>query len=188
MLSKLDIINAMLGSIGQLPVNDPEEDNDLVTAANQILQRVLEREQAPGWWFNTEHWTLAYDAEADRIRLPDNVLSVYAPERTLVKRGQALYDTLAGDWARDASLPCRVVVALQLEDLPHQMQELVCAQAVLQFSNDFDADTAKVLAAAQNSKTARADLGAQHIRSVRANLLQTPWLQRQGAFIGRFRR
>lgn len=175
----------MLGSVGELPVNDLDEENELLTRAKEILALCAENEQARGWWFNTELATLTRDEFSQRIRVPNDVCEIRAENRRLTIRGSAVYDLDLGDFTSEEHIHAEIVRVLPVDQLPKVAGTLVERSAVLRFQRAYDADESKTRLLVADYQLALQDCNAAHTRNVRANPLMSPYQQHVWAQIGR---
>lgn len=185
-MKKIDIINAMLGSVGELPVNDlQDEENELLVAANNILNLQMRSEQAVGWWYNVENVTLLLERASGRIRISPDIVRVRTDKRRYAIRGQALYDLDRGEYVQDEKVQAEIVRVLPIEELPEIAAILVEKAAVLRFQRAYDADESKTRLLMADYQGALADCKAEHTRNVRAKPLNSPYHLRVKNFIGR---
>jgi hypothetical protein len=175
-LSQLDAVNDMLGLMGELPVNDLENVHPLVPTAVRALRTASDEIQVRRWWFNTEAVTLTPQIETKQILLPHDTLAADPFEgrpRTAV-RGNRLYnlDTQSVEW--DKSVTVRLHRMLPFDELPVLARMVISYKAQLAFGLQYDADPMKLSAIREALADARANLGAEDIRSTRSNLLYKP--------------
>lgn len=173
LLTKLDVVNACLASMGESPANSLNDQNILITSALNALATTSPTEQSPGWYFNIESPTLRPTVEG-YYYVPADVLGL-ATEATpnhIVIRGRRLYDTREGVHL-EGTKPLRVFIVrhLPFEDLPFHAQRTVLSATVVYFQKSYDGDEAKIADAQEDYSRARMLLMAEHIRSVRANML-----------------
>ena len=69
-INTLSAVNACLGTLGELPVNDVDEDHPLVPAALAKIDQETVFLQSDMWWFNVEYPTLFPDPVTKEIRIP----------------------------------------------------------------------------------------------------------------------
>ena len=173
LITKLDIINACLECMGEAPVNSYDELNPIATSAMGALDHCVIAEQAPGWWYNKE--TIKINPTVDgEFYVPTDVLSFDTDLNPpwLTQRGRRVYDRRVGEYYRDTNpLHVSIIRLVDFDDLPYQAKLLVRAATQLQFQSSFDADESKVLQAQNAYATAYQLHNAEHIRSVKANMI-----------------
>lgn len=127
--TQLDVVNDMLGLLGEAGVNSLDTEHPLVARGLAYLKVANAREQARGWWFNTESVTLTPTADGEII-LPQETLQVdpISPCEQYAQRGRLLYKLEAGNGSPTkftASVQVWLVRQVAFEDLPTQAQLLV---------------------------------------------------------------
>jgi len=178
-LTELDVVNEMLGALGEIGLNSLVNAPPLATKGLAILRRINAREQAKGWWFNREVMTIAPDANG-YITVPDDVLEADPTDTSLpyIKRGKYMYDPSknAADDPKvfSADMQLHVVRLVSFDDLPMVAQDYVSLSAQKDFVTDMDGDQIKMAALQQDRREAWAVLNAEHTRQVDANLFRTP--------------
>lgn len=185
-LSTLDVVNDMIGTTGELPINSVDEGHPLVPAALRALATSSAREQAKSWWFNKELTDLVPDLNGN-IYLPNDTLRVDPQANNLnyVQRGRRLYkpyEPSAGNkyFFRD-KVRCWLVREIPFEDLPVPAQHVVSYAAQLDFLKAYDADQNKVQQLLVSYKEAWMTLNAEHTRNEGVNILR----RRGGVYDGR---
>ncbi|ATI16342.1 tail protein [Caulobacter phage Lullwater] len=170
-LSELDVINDMLATLGESPLNDLSEDHPLVAAGRRTLRVVSTREQAKKWWFNTELLTLTPDPDKN-IYVPGDTISVDTKDsRDYAQRGRRLYNLTTGSYQFNSKVSIRLVREIPFEDLPVSAADYIATAAILSFCSSYDADQAKVRQLKEDRSIAWATLNAEHIRYKKTNLL-----------------
>lgn len=176
-ITELDIVNSCLKSMGRSPINSLTGGSPIIASALGSLRTAMMEQQGIGWWFNIE--SLSLDADTDGFYyIPADTLAIIpdANPAWMTSRGSRIYDTRVGDYyTGQGKLKVTLTRLIPLDDLPYQAQRLVECGAVLDFQKAFDADQQKVQMATDDYETAFGIIRAQHIRSVKANML------RQGA-------
>jgi hypothetical protein len=149
-MQTLDVVNEMLGTMGEAPLNTLEDPHAFRGACLSTLSNLSRQIQAKGWWFNREKLVLAPSALDSTIYLPGDFISVRVPRnaygqatRNVVQRGRRLYDTEAGTFAFTSSVTVDVVRLIPFQDLPEVAAQYIASKAVLQFQSKYDGDTAK---------------------------------------------
>lgn len=185
MLTKLQVINAMLGSIGESPLNSlDDEENELLVQALQLYDRTLEEVLSEGWWFNTELAVLSYDPNSDRVKVPNDALMVRAENPNYVVRGLALYDTSKGDYVKK-NVKVELIRLLPIEQIPSPACYLVESACSLAFIRYYDADASKINQLNSFYQKNRADTMRMHNKCRRTNVFMNPTMIANYARIGR---
>lgn len=177
-LTELDVINDMLSSMGESPLNILDAGHPLVPAGQRMLKTASWREQAKSWWFNKELTTLSPDV-AGHIFLPYDTIRV-DPQDTLLhytQRGQRLYQPYASasvdKYVFTGPVVCWLVRYLPFDELPATAQLLVSCSAQLDFQKAYDADVNKFQEMKLAYRDALISLNAEHTRSQNVNFLNT---------------
>jgi len=176
MYSKLEVINQMLGVMGELPVNTLSSPHTIVSAGLQELENESIRVQARGWWFNQETPTLTPQSGTNFINLPNNTLQVDTltqfPE--VAARGTRLFNATTSSYEFTAPVDVRLTRYLDFDELPYLARFYVAAGAKLAVQSNYDGDGTKMRKLSQDQSVAYSELHAEHIRSRRANLINRP--------------
>lgn len=172
-MTKLDVVNDMLATLGEVPLNDIDEDNPMTAAALRRLKLVELREQSREWWFNKEQLKLSPDPLTKRITVPADAITVDPWEypHRYVQRGRFIYDSHLGTYEIEHELYCYLVRQIPFEDLPPLAQAYISVCAQIDFQKDYDADRTKAELLMDEKQKAYNLLNAEHIRNVDANLL-----------------
>lgn len=171
--SKLDVVNSLLGKLGQRPVNDLNTTHPLVPTALGYVDRHVSAIQARPWWFNTEYPTLSPQVDTKRIMLPQDTASVDGFDKCprVSARGRWLYNLDDSTYEFEAPLRVALRRLLPFEDLPVLGRQYVQALAVREWLTDRDGDGEKLRQAAIDVAAAWSQLHQEHIRSSQRNLL-----------------
>lgn len=175
MTIELDIINAMLGVVGEEPVST-ESQHPTVLACKPVIQRVNKQFQESGWWFNTDHNIVLSPDSSGIITLPDETLSVQTSESFgYVWRGNKLYDPMNHTYQIAEDVTCtKLVVLLDVNDLPACAASYVLAQAVKTFYINDDYDKNKVRELDVEVLRAWAKVNTEERKVTRQNRLKSP--------------
>lgn len=196
-MSELDVVNDCLSTLGELPVNELDDDHNLIAAARRSFRHCSLREQAKQWWYNTDIVTLSADVDG-YIYTPADAIRVTPVDTQvkLVQRGRRLYDPgTTGNEATYAlkvpSIRCYVVRQVAFEDVPPSMQILIGVASQLKFMVTYDADRQRYQELVTEYQEAYATVNAEHIRNSASNMLEShPTLGRlrqiAGARLGAF--
>lgn len=177
--TELDVVNDMLGAMGELGINTLVNAHPLATKGRNILKTCSAREQSKGWWFNTEVIELAPTSDG-KIVLPDDILKLdpVAPQLNYAMRGGYLYklSTARGEdpYKFDMHITVQLVRLLSFDDLPAPAQDFISLSAQRDFMVDMDGDSLKISELKDQRREAWLTLNSEHIRAVDANLLKNP--------------
>lgn len=190
MLTKLDIVNAMLATLGEVPLNSFNEYHPMLAGASDRIDGTLRSEQARGWWFNKEMATFPHDPTTGEVTLSGDLLTLKPEDpRRYVQRGSRLYDRLNGTYRIGRSVRASIIRLLPLEEVPPTFAEWIKATCVERFQADYDGDTTKGQRLTQQRAEAGVALNAEDIRNSDVNLLETQSLAiKMGAIRPGFRR
>ena len=185
MLSELDVVNEMLSTLGEAPLNELDDEHPLVPAARRIIRIASYRIQAEAWWFNQEHVTLVNDPDTGEVLVPADAIRVDPKDRNwnLVQRGRRLYDPENATYNIGEPVPSVLVRNIPFDDLPPTVQHAVSLTAQVEFNKSYDGDETKLSMLGAALNLARASMHAEHIRNVDANLLLAPAHQAKLNFI-----
>lgn len=187
-VTTLSVVNDMLALLGELPVNDLDDDHALIPRALSQLKTTNELEQGPGYYFNTEFPTLVAQTTG-RIILPDDCISVdlLATSPRVGQRGGYLYnmDDSTYTWEAGKTYRCIMKRLVAFDDLPGPPKGYIRARALQDFNTNIVGDTTKNTTLKEDVRIARIQMMKEHIRYVGANLLYTPSvLAKLGNMIG----
>lgn len=190
-ISELDVINDMLASLGESPVNAVDEDHPLIAAGVRMLRVSSLREQAKSWWFNLEQVTLNPDSLGS-IYVPADSIRVDPTDTTLhyVQRGRRLYKPYSPSseqkYLFTSSVTCWIVRLIPFEDLPPTAAAYISSAAQMDFQKAYDADQLKLAQIKQDKQEALITLNAEHIRNCNVNLLRRPSTMRTLQHLGTY--
>lgn len=176
-ITELDVINDMLASLGELPVNAVTEDHPLVAAGLRMLRVCNLREQAKTWWFNKELVTLSPDAATGFIYVPADTINIDPASQwtRLTQRGRRLFDPTRPDgYIFGSSVVCTLIRCVPFEELPPLAQAYISLDAQKDFQKAYDADRVKYEQLAADRRDAYMTLRAEDIRNRKSNLLYNP--------------
>ena len=168
----LTVLNSMLGTMGERPVNDIETPHPMKGAALKFLDQSSRRIQAKGWWYNLETITLNPQING-RISLAGDAISVRTPTRSVAQRGRYLYDLTNGTFIFTSNIDVELIRLVGFEDLPESAAQHIATDAVLKFQTRYDGDILKTKQLATEVFEALAEVNADHIRNRRSNFIQS---------------
>lgn len=185
MLSELDVVNEMLSTLGEAPLNELDDEHPLVPAARRIIRIASYRIQAEAWWFNQETVTLVHDPNTGEVLVPSDAIRVDPSDRSwnLIQRGRRLYDPQNATYKINEPVPAVLVRNIPFDDLPPSVQHVVSLTAQVEFNKSYDGDETKLSMLGGALNLARMSMHAEHIRNVDANLLLAPAHQAKMNFI-----
>lgn len=174
-ISKLDVVNACLKTMGETKLNTLEDDHPYKDNALDLVDRVLRDTSSLSLWFNTEWMKLLPQATSKYIMVPTDVLKVDPVPQCgtgrVSQRGRRLYDVSRNRYEFDGPLTVKVARLLEFEDCPYEVQMFVRDDAALRFQCDFDGDNTKYQKILQQRNDSWINLKSEHIRQLKANPL-----------------
>lgn len=176
MTSKLDIINHLLGVVGELPVTSEDSNHPTVLSAVVQIDRVSKELQQRGWWFNTEYNLPLSPNESGHIVLPSNTLSVEAlgNHKHLVRRGGKLYDPIKHTYNIGTAVNADVILLLTIAELPETAAAFITHQTSYDFYVNDDGDETKSNRLEKNITTAWAKFRQEEFRVTGVNAKDRP--------------
>jgi hypothetical protein len=178
-MTKLDVINAMLATLGELPLNELDARHPTVASGLRIIDqksRAIQLNAGAGFWFNN---IAAYSLKVyidGKVAVPADLIKFTAtayPDRYAVINGY-LWDNLADTDVIGESVTVSDIRCLTFEDSPVAAQDAISYAAIKAFSRDFEGDMQKLVDIKEDSNTAWVLLRAQNIREQRANTQRNP--------------
>lgn len=182
MLSELEAVNQMLGTIRESPVNTladhlPPE----ALMAKNVLDEVSREVQRMGWAFNIERdVTLARDINgavtlgSDTLRIevdPDTVSDTHSP----VARGATLFNRATNQYTFTENVVCRRVYRLLPWDrLPDTFRQYVTERAARIFANRVSGSPKLERDASIDEMRALRELRREHGEAEKPNMLRSP--------------
>ena len=140
--TELEAINAMLRSIGESPLDSPNQTFADADIARQVLLEELRAVQNHQWVWNTELYVELLPAPGNnRITLPQNTLRVISDPR-YVQRGTLLYDRYNNTYTIPHAVTCHLVIALGFEEVPEAVRRYVFVKAARRFQDALQPDAA----------------------------------------------
>lgn len=175
MFTELDVVNACLATLGELPLVELTDEHPMAAAAQTNLKEALVTEMHRQWWFNTDFVTLA-PTEEGYIYAPEDAVAVKvdgSPE--LILRGRRLYNRYTSTYDMQGAVRAIVVRNIPFDDLPSPAQILVKDSCVMQFQINYDSDNAKTAQLNEKYANSYRLLNAEHSRQIQANGLESPY-------------
>lgn len=182
-LTELDVVNNCLATQGLVPLNELEEDNPDVAAIRRFFAQENHKMQARGWWFNTEETLLFVDPVSEFVYVPLDTIDCRPIERPggirpLTIRGRRFYDPNDGVYEIEnkISIKCELIREVPFDDLPANAKFLVDARTRIAYQQYYDAAQDKLRILAGEAQEAQTNLEREHLRSVRPNNLERPFM------------
>lgn len=175
-LTQLDVVNQCLATAGEAPVNTLDADHPFVLSALTKMKTTSTQEQAKGWWFNTDYITLQHDPNTRFVYVPSDAINVNPDDdnNAFVIRGRRLYNRFTSSYEFSGPVAVQIVREIPFEDLPMLANHMIAARTVLDFQNAYDGDTTKYSKLGAEYQQVFTTLRAEHIRQVKANMLNNP--------------
>ena len=177
--STLEVVNSMLGLLGELPVNSITDPHTLIPAALAAITNQNALVQVDFWWFNVEYPTLIPQAGSGLILVPEDAASVDSLTQypRLAVRGNRVYNL--DDITDVFTQPMRVRLhrVLPFSDAPAIARAHIAAKAKMEFQMAYDGDGTKAQLIQQEIKETYIRLHSEHIRNAKANMLMRPSVQ-----------
>lgn len=184
-ITELDVVNACLATLGELPLVELQDEHPLVAAARQNMRESIIAETHKQWWFNTDRLTLSSTEPEHFVYVPADAVAIQIDGRTdLAQRGRRLYDRMNSTYVIPGIFRGWIVRALPFDDLPVSAQLLVQHATVMRFQINYDAD---------DSKTQKQDrlytmqyrlVNAEHTRQIALNGLEVPNIAQKRMYAG----
>lgn len=173
-MDTLTVVNRMLGTMGEKPLNSLLDTHALMSAMQGALDNASNTIQAKGWWYNMEKQTLTPSPIDASLYLPNDCLSIRTGSADLIKRGNRIYNLDGGTYVFTLSkLDIELIRFVVFEDLPETAAAYIAAQSILDFQKDYDGDTTKMRQIMAEAMQAKVDNDIEHVRNRRRNLIQS---------------
>lgn len=174
LISKLDVVNKCLATIGEVPLNSLDTDHPYAGAAARLIPECNARIQARGWWFNKETIQAHPDAQSKEIVLPADFLGVDTETAQLkyVVRGRRLYDLVNRTYQFEEPVWVDIIRLIKFDELPYTVADLVRADVVVQFVESYDADQLRVQQVRADFQRAERICNTEHARNANVNMFE----------------
>lgn len=175
-IATLDVVNDMLGLLGERRVSALDEPHPLITNALSKLETATAWVQADMWWFNVEYPTLIPQAGTGQILVPNDTAACDSLTQypRLAVRGNRLYNLDDVTDVFTSSLRVRLHRIIPFDECPLLARAYIAARAKLDFQKDYDGDNMKAQILAQEIRDSYARMHSEHIRNAKANMLYRP--------------
>jgi hypothetical protein len=179
-MQTLTVVNSMLGTLGEAPLNSLSEEHPLLGACQLYIGLSDTAIQSTGWWYNREHLTLQPSARDSGIYVPGDTLGIrdplvhgtHQPVRAAL-RGRRLYSLDRGTYDFTDTLDVVLIRRVPFQELPEIAAAYIAADAVLTFQRVYDGDAARTRQLEVAHNMARANANAEETRNVKANMKDT---------------
>lgn len=172
MLTELDVINACLATMSEMPLVELDDDHPLVASARQNFREAMVKVMGLKWWFNTDFLTLK-QANDKFIYVPQDAISCVPLYRDdLTMRGRRLYDRYNGTYEVTGPVEVYVIRSIPFEDLPLPAQILVRDRTVLDFQMNYDGDELRTQKLEQAFATSYRQVNAENTRQLNINVFR----------------
>lgn len=158
-LDRLSAVNIILSNIGQAAVTRLDNDNPIVTTADNILNEVSNTLQGEGWSFNSEQDYPFTPDQNGFIYVPPNVLALdtpYLSEIDVVQRDGKLYNKRTHSNIFTEQLKLNVVWLIEFDDMPDPFKQYVTMRAANIFAGRVTGSSDQVRFGQQEELSSRA--------------------------------
>jgi len=169
----LTVINNMLGTMGEAPLNAIDDPHPYRAACVSILNTVNREFQARGWWFNREELTIEPGALDGGLYLPGDAISVRTEDRNIVQRYRRLYNLDGGTYVFTESQDVVILRLVPFEHTPELYAGYAAAEATLRFQKRYDGDSQKTRDLEKELKDARVAAMSEETTQVKANFIDS---------------
>ncbi len=140
----LDVINAMLGSIGMTALTSSDTGHPRYIQALAKLTEIHREFQSEGWWFNQQIVTLT--STASEVAFGSDVLHCDPTDTTklYVMRELKLYDLTLATFTITEDVECNIIYELPFAELPPLAKIYMKAKARFDFYVDQDGSEPKL--------------------------------------------
>lgn len=177
MLTRLQVINDMVKSVGQRPFTTESTAHPMYQSANTTLQLVENAVAGHRWWYNTETREIQPDSSG-HITVPANVIRADATgaEPKLQLRRNRMHDPSTGTWyITTHALEMTLVFMREWEDLPHEARQYIRARAKYEFYVDHDGQETKAKRYEAERIVAYRALNTVHINTSQTHPKDNPY-------------
>ena len=175
-LSTLEVVNGMLGLLGERGINDLDDPHPMLPDALSALQRATTTVQADFWWFNVEYPTLTPQENTGYLLVPNDAAGCDSLTQypRLAVRGNRLYDLDNVTDVFTCPLRVRLHRIVPFDECPVSARQYISTLAKLEFITNFDGDSTKIRLLQQQAQQDYVRMHAEHIRNAKSNLLYKP--------------
>lgn len=169
----LTVVNDMLGTMGEAPLNSIDDPHTYRAAGISILARVNREFQARGWWFNREALTIQPGALDSNIYLPGDTINVRTENRNYVQRYRRLYNLDGGTYVFDKEQDVTLLRLVPFEETPELYAAYAAAESVMRFQKRYDGDSEKSRTLGKELMDAKVAANSEETRQTRTNLIES---------------
>lgn len=133
--TKLDVVNALLSSIGEDPINALGVGLEDATVAENIVDEVTRKVFVLGWSWNTNENMPILRQTDNTITVPSNFLSIDFHNPAYVLRGNRIYDRQNNTYVFESDISVNsVVIGLPWDEIPEVARQyiLYCSGRIFQ--------------------------------------------------------
>lgn len=134
-MTKLEAVNRILVSMGELPVEEFDESITEIALANTHIEMASKEVQLDSWYFNTERVVLKPD-ERGYVYIPYNAVRVLDLPPHITAIHNRLYDNINQTFLFKKDIECRIVKLIDFEDIPVSFALWVTLRAAKKYQNN----------------------------------------------------
>lgn len=134
-MTRLEAVNRILMSMGELPVDDLENPLTEVELALKHIDMANAEVQLDGWYFNTESVSLIPDEKGNVLIPYDAVKVINLPYGFVVVSGR-VYDDINKTFNINKKVKCSVVKLMDFEDIPMAFALWITLRAAKKYQNN----------------------------------------------------
>lgn len=175
-MTLLEAINRILVSTGESEITVVDGTHPLQAVAISTIDKVSNRKQARGWWFNSRVLTLEPSVDVgptlNKLVVDPKYTYVRPVQRELpyIAQGGFIFDTETNEDVEGFSLEVEAIERITFTSLPETFADWVATAAALSFATTYDADPLKLQTLNAELASANAALNMEHTRMSRTNL------------------
>ena len=175
-ITKLDVVNGCLSTMGETGLTDLQEDHAYRESALRVLREEQDRVLARGWWFNQENTRLFPDSVSGYIYVPEDVYSVISTNTgySVTQMGRRMYNARARTYVWECPIPVRLTRKFDFDDLPYPVAAAIRDAAILKFQSTFDGDRDVKEECRRAASLSREELVREDVRNQKYNMLYRP--------------
>lgn len=184
MSAQLDLINAMLRTVGEFAVDSELDSHPDVSTCKAIIEDQRKSLLGKGYWFNNPTVDL-FPTVNNEIFIPDTTLTVDATDttRNVSMRGDRLYDNDNDTFTFTDKINCEFVLDIpELDDIPYVALMVIKWRSVLEFAGIQQVTGEPIKNAQGFLVDAENNLTAERYRKADTNWNNTPLVQQMFAF------
>lgn len=145
MSNQLDIMNAMLRVIGEIPVTKVDSKHPSARSAAVLLAEEVKSLCLHRWWFNMEYKVSLNPNNSGTIMIPGNTVAIEFPRNNkFIARGTKLYDPVNRTDIFTSPVKVNLQILLDTEEMPFHAVDYLKDLCVFKFYRDNDGDIDKL--------------------------------------------